>query len=73
MLTRFQKGDGTTIRDYRVIPPFSRAHDRRRTTIAGLETAEFSTLVEADVQVVADRTMTLGRQRLRQPRRARRS
>ena len=57
VLTRFQKGDGTTIRDYRVLPPM------QRTTIdveslAGLEDAEFSTLIEADVQVVADRTMT---------------
>jgi hypothetical protein len=57
--TRFQKGDGTTIRDYRVVPPM------QRTTIdvknlAGLEVAEFSTLIEADVQVVADRTMTWG-------------
>lgn len=57
VLTRFQRGDGTTIRDYRVVPA------RSRTTIdvegiAGLEAAEFSTLIEADVQVVADRTMT---------------
>ncbi|AMY12425.1 hypothetical protein LuPra_05700 [Luteitalea pratensis] len=57
--TRFQRSDGTTIRDYRVVPPM------RRTTIdvkavAGLEAAEFSTLIEADVQVVADRTMTWG-------------
>jgi len=57
VLTRFQKGDGTTIRDYRVLPPM------QRTTIdveglGGLEAAEFSTLVEADVQVVVDRTMT---------------
>ena len=57
VLTRFQKGDGTTIRDYRVVPAM------QRTTIdveglAGLEAAEFSTLVEADVQVVVDRTMT---------------
>jgi uncharacterized repeat protein (TIGR01451 family) len=59
VLTRFQRGDGTTIRDYRIVPPMS------RTTIdveqvPGLEDAEFSTLVEADVQVVADRTMTWG-------------
>ena len=57
VLTRFQRADGFTIRDYRVVPATS------RTTIdvehvAGLEAAEFSTLVEADVQVVADRTMT---------------
>lgn len=57
VLTRFQKGDGTTISDYRVLPPFSRATIDVE-TVAGLEAAEFSTLVEADVQVVADRTMT---------------
>ena len=57
VLTRFQKGDGTTISDYRVIPPFSRTTIDVE-TLAGLEAAEFSTLVEADVQVVADRTMT---------------
>jgi uncharacterized repeat protein (TIGR01451 family) len=57
VLTRFQKGDGTTISDYRVIPPFSRSTIDVE-TLAGLEGAEFSTLVEADVQVVADRTMS---------------
>ncbi len=56
VLTRFQRSDGTTIRDYRVVPA------RTRTTIdvetiQGLADAAFSTLVEADVQVVADRTM----------------
>lgn len=57
VLTRFQKGDGTTIRDYRVVPPLSRTTIDVE-TIAGLESAEFSTLIEADEQVVADRTMT---------------
>ena len=57
VLTRFQKGDGTTISDYRVIPPFSRTTIDVE-TLPGLEAAEFSTLVEADVQVVADRTMS---------------
>jgi uncharacterized repeat protein (TIGR01451 family) len=57
VLTRFQKGDGSTVRQYTVIPPFSRATVDVE-TLAGLEAAEFSTLVEADVQVVADRTMT---------------
>jgi uncharacterized repeat protein (TIGR01451 family) len=57
VLTRFQKGDGTTVSDYRVIPPFSRTTIDVE-TLAGLEAAEFSTLVEADVQVVADRTMS---------------
>ncbi len=57
MLTRFQKGDGTTIRDYRVVPPMQRATIDVE-GLAGLDAAEFSTLVEADVQVVVDRTMT---------------
>ena len=57
VLTRFQRGDGTTIRDYRVVPAMSRTTIDVE-TVAGLEAAEFSTLVEADVQVVADRTMT---------------
>ena len=57
VLTRFQRADGTTIRDYRTIAPMSRATIDVE-TLPGLEAAEFSTLVEADVQVVADRTMT---------------
>ncbi|HTV01453.1 MAG TPA: hypothetical protein VMF13_12970 [Luteitalea sp.] len=60
VLTRFQKGDGTTIRDYRVVPAMSRTTIDVE-TIPGLEAAEFSTLIEADVQVVADRTMTWDR------------
>ena len=59
VLTRFQKADGTVIRDYRTLAPMSRTTIDVE-TIAGLETAEFSTLIEADVQVVADRTMTWG-------------
>ena len=57
VLTRFQKADGTTIRDYRVVPAMSRATIDVK-TVPGLENAEFSTLVEADERVVADRTMT---------------
>jgi uncharacterized repeat protein (TIGR01451 family) len=57
VLTRFQKGDGTTIRDYRIVPAMQRATIDVE-GLAGLEAAEFSTLIEADVQVVADRTMT---------------
>jgi hypothetical protein len=57
VLTRFQKTDGTTVRDYRTVAAMT------RTTIvvealAGLASAEFSTLVEADEQVVVDRTLT---------------
>ncbi len=57
VLTRFQKGDRTVIRHYTTIAPMSRATIDVE-TLAGLEAAEFSMLVEADVQVVADRTMT---------------
>jgi uncharacterized repeat protein (TIGR01451 family) len=57
VLTRFQRADGFTIRDYRVLPPMSRTSIDVE-NIPGLEAAEFSTLIEADVQVVADRTMT---------------
>src|SRR5690606_1474611 len=57
VLTRFQKADGATIRDYRVVPAMSRVTIDVE-TIAGLESTAFSTLIEADVQVVADRTMS---------------
>jgi uncharacterized repeat protein (TIGR01451 family) len=57
VLTRFQRGDGMIIRDYRVVPPEHRATIDVE-GIAGLEAAEFSTLIEADVPVAADRTMT---------------
>jgi uncharacterized repeat protein (TIGR01451 family) len=55
--TRFQRADGTAVTDYRVVAPMSRATIDIE-GLSGLEAAEFSTLVEADVQVVADRTMT---------------
>ena len=55
--TRFQRPDGTAVTDYRVVGAMSRATIEVE-GLAGLEAAEFSTLVEADVQVVADRTMT---------------
>ena len=61
VLTRFQKSDGTTIRDYRTIPAMSRATIDVK-TVAGLEAAEFATLVEADVQVVVDRTLSWNNQ-----------
>ena len=57
VLTRFQKSDGTAVPRYQVVPPMSRATIDVG-AVAGLEAAEFSTLIEADVQVVADRTMT---------------
>jgi uncharacterized repeat protein (TIGR01451 family) len=57
VLTRFQRADGVVIPLYSHIAPHARATidvDQ----IPGLESADFSTLIEADVQVVADRTMT---------------
>ena len=57
VLTRFQKGDGDDHPRLLGMPPMSRTTIDVETR-AGLEAAEFSTLIEADVQVVADRTMT---------------
>jgi hypothetical protein len=57
---RFQRTDGTSASQYVALPPRS-----RRTVIAsgvaGLQVAEFSTLVESDEPVVVDRTMTWDR------------
>ncbi len=57
VLFRFLKADGSTA------SRFLSLGGRRRATldakaVSGLETAEFSTVVESDVRVVADRTMT---------------
>jgi uncharacterized repeat protein (TIGR01451 family) len=57
VLTRFQRADGVTIPLYSQIAPHARATIDVE-TVPGLESADFSTLIEADVQVVADRTMT---------------
>jgi hypothetical protein len=57
VLTRFQKTDGTTIADYRTIAAMARTTIDVG-TLAGLEAAEFSTVVESDVEVVVDRTLT---------------
>jgi hypothetical protein len=57
VLTRFQKSDATTVPRYQVVQPLSRATIDVG-SIAGMNPAEFATLVEADVQVVVDRTMT---------------
>ena len=57
VLARFQKGDGTVVPDYAHDAPFSRL----TIDVDGVprwRSAAFSTLIEADVQVVADRTMT---------------
>lgn len=56
----FQKGDGSVVAHDEVIPPFT-----RRTvdagTVPGLSNAEFATVVQSDVLIVADRTMTWDR------------
>jgi hypothetical protein len=56
-LLRFLKSDGTASSVFVSIPPRT-----RRTVLAdaitGLESAEFSTVVESDAAIVADRTMT---------------
>ncbi len=59
VLTRFQRDDGTMVPLYTPIAPHSRATIDVE-GLAGMVSATFSTLVEADVQVVADRTMTWG-------------
>ena len=70
VLTTYQKGDGTEIKTYDQILPLTRKTIDIK-GITGLGAAEFSTLVEADTGLVADRTMTLGPGRVRQPRGAR--
>ena len=59
-LLRFQKRDGTATTVVAALPPLG-----RRTvsagSVAGMEAAEFSTVIEADGQVVADRTMVWDR------------
>ncbi len=57
VLTRFQREDGAVIRKYQVVEARSRATIVVE-QIPGLESAAFSTLIEADVPVVADRTMS---------------
>jgi hypothetical protein len=57
VLTRFQRADGVVIPLYQQIAPHARATIDVE-NVPGLESADFSTLIEADVQVVADRTMT---------------
>ena len=71
VLSRFQTATAS------VVPLYT--DGRRRTaratidveTVPDMGSAAFSTLIEADVQVVVDRTMTWDRHRLRQPRRTR--
>jgi hypothetical protein len=54
---RFQKGDGTEVARDVTLPPRSRALVVPE-ALAGLQGTEFSTVVESDVPLVADRTMT---------------
>jgi len=57
ILFRFQKDDGTVVSHYRRIQPHSR-YTLDVETVPGMQSASFSTLLEGDVQVVADRTMS---------------
>jgi len=57
VLSRFQREDGAVIRKYQVVEAHSRATIVVE-QVPGMASAAFSTLIEADVQVVADRTMS---------------
>lgn len=60
-LISFQKVDGTVV-SYPLLVP---SHTRRTIDadqISGLESAEFSVVVESDISIVTDRTMTWGTQ-----------
>jgi hypothetical protein len=57
VLLRFQKGDGTAVTQYVAMPPLSR-RTVAADSVAGLNPAEFATVVEADQGIVVDRTMT---------------
>ena len=57
VLSRFQREDGAVIRKYQVVEAHSRATIVVE-QIPGMASAAFSTLIEADVPVVADRTMS---------------
>ena len=59
VLLRFQRSDGATVPYFVVLPPRSR-RSVNPALFGGLEQAEFSTVLESDVQVVIDRTMTWG-------------
>ena len=59
VLARYQKDDGTVVSDSRTMLPFSRL-TIDVDNLSSMASAAFSSLIEADVQVVADRTMTWG-------------
>jgi uncharacterized repeat protein (TIGR01451 family) len=57
VLARFQRDDGQEVRHFIRVAAHSRA-TIECAQVPGLESANFSTVIEADEQVVADRTMT---------------
>lgn len=57
VLLVFQRADSTVITSTMTLAAGARATVRPK-TIAGLETAEFSTRIDADARIVADRTMS---------------
>jgi ligand-binding sensor domain-containing protein len=57
VLLRFQKGDGSVTSHYLAVGPHSRS-TVDVDAVAGMTSAEFSTVVESDEALVADRTMT---------------
>ncbi len=57
VLCRFQKTDGSLVSRVLEVPSHGRS-TLDSDTVAGLEAAEFSTVIESDVRIVADRTMT---------------
>jgi uncharacterized repeat protein (TIGR01451 family) len=59
VLARYQKDDGTVVADARTMMPFSRL-TIDVDGVSSMASAAFSSLIEADVQIVADRTMTWG-------------
>ena len=71
VLTRFQKDDGAVVRHLPGGRRRTAARRSRSTQVAGMASTAFSTLIEADVPVVADRTMSWDGTRLRRARRAR--
>lgn len=56
VLVRYQKRDATTVSKYIEVPPRARITENASSN-AGLEAAEFSSVIESDRTIVADRTM----------------
>ena len=57
VLLRFLRDDGVTVSQVVAVPPLTRRTVQAK-AVAGLASASFSTVVESDVGVVADRTMS---------------